>query len=87
MRFKEALEELDSRQPQRMVPDLTRITELAALLGDPQLTYPSIHVTGTNGKTTTSRLIAALACEHGISAGLYTSPHLETVTERLSGCD
>ena len=87
MRFQEALDELDSRQPQRMVPDLTRITELAALLGDPQLTYPSIHLTGTNGKTTTSRLIAALACEHGIPAGLYTSPHLESVTERLSGCD
>jgi dihydrofolate synthase/folylpolyglutamate synthase len=86
MRFEDALAELDSRQPQRMIPDLSRITRLAELLGDPQLTYPSIHVTGTNGKTTTSRFIATLACEHGIPSGLYTSPHLESVTERLSDC-
>lgn len=86
MRYEQALAELDSRQPRRMIPDLTRITRLAELLGEPQLTYPSIHVTGTNGKTTTARLIAALACEHGIPAGLYTSPHLQSVTERMSDC-
>ncbi|MFL5766602.1 MAG: bifunctional folylpolyglutamate synthase/dihydrofolate synthase [Actinomycetota bacterium] len=86
MRFAEALAELDGRQPQRMVPDLERITSLAKLLGDPQLTSPTIHVTGTNGKTTTSRLITAIACAHGLSTGLYTSPHLESVTERISVC-
>ncbi len=86
MRFAEALAELDGRQPQRMVPDLERITALAKLLGDPQLTSPTIHVTGTNGKTTTSRLIAAIACAHGLSTGLYTSPHLESVRERISVC-
>jgi dihydrofolate synthase/folylpolyglutamate synthase len=86
VRFAEALAELDGRQPQRMVPDLERITALAKLLGDPQLTSPTIHVTGTNGKTTTSRLITAIACAHGLSTGLYTSPHLESVTERISIC-
>ena len=86
MRFEEALAELDGRQPERMVPDLERITALAKLLGDPQLTSPTIHVTGTNGKTTTSRLITAIACAHGLSTGLYTSPHLESVTERISVC-
>jgi len=69
-----------------MVPDLARILKLATLLDDPQLSYPTIHVTGTNGKTTTARAITALACAHGITAGLYTSPHLESVTERFSVC-
>lgn len=86
MRFEEALAELDSRVPERMVPDLVRITAVSQLLGDPQLTYPTIHVTGTNGKTTTARLITGLACAHGITTGLYTSPHLLSVTERLSVC-
>ena len=86
MRFAEALAELEARVPERMVPDLSRITALAELLDDPQLTYPTIHVTGTNGKTTTSRLIAALACGHGLRAGLYTSPHLRSVTERIAVC-
>jgi dihydrofolate synthase/folylpolyglutamate synthase len=86
VRFEEAIAELDGRQPERMVPDLERITALAKLLGDPQLTSPTIHVTGTNGKTTTSRLITAISCAHGLSTGLYTSPHLESVTERISVC-
>jgi dihydrofolate synthase / folylpolyglutamate synthase len=86
VRFDEALADLQARQPERMVPDLHRITALAELLDDPQLTYPTIHVTGTNGKTTTARLVAALACAHGLTAGLYTSPHLLSVTERLAVC-
>jgi dihydrofolate synthase/folylpolyglutamate synthase len=86
VRFEEALAELESRQPQRMVPDLSRITALAELLDDPELAYPTIHVTGTNGKTTTSRIAAALACAHGLTTGLYTSPHLISVTERLQVC-
>jgi dihydrofolate synthase / folylpolyglutamate synthase len=84
--FAEALAELDGRQPERMVPDLDRIRALAELLGDPQRTYPTVHVTGTNGKTTTTRLVTALACAHGIVAGAYTSPHLASVTERLAAC-
>jgi dihydrofolate synthase/folylpolyglutamate synthase len=86
VRFEEALAELDGRKESRMVPDLARILKLATLLDDPQLSYPTIHVTGTNGKTTTARAVTALACAHGITAGLYTSPHLESVTERFSVC-
>src|SRR5687768_12523933 len=68
-------------------PDLERIRALGELLDDPQLRYPTIHVTGTNGKTTTARLIARIACAHGLTTGLFTSPHLETVRERMQLCD
>jgi dihydrofolate synthase / folylpolyglutamate synthase len=84
--FADAVADLEGRQPERMVPDLDRITALSELLDRPQLTYPTIHITGTNGKTTTTRLISALACAHGITAGAYTSPHLGSVTERISVC-
>src|SRR5678815_705346 len=67
-------------------PDLDRMRALAALLDDPQLTYPTIHVTGTNGKTTTARLIAAIACAQGLTTGQFTSPHLLSVVERLEIC-
>jgi dihydrofolate synthase/folylpolyglutamate synthase len=86
VRFEEALAELESRQPERMVPDLSRITALAELLDDPELAYPTIHVTGTNGKTTTARIATALSCAQGLTTGLYTSPHLLSVTERLQVC-
>jgi dihydrofolate synthase/folylpolyglutamate synthase len=86
MNFREALAELDGRRESRMVPDLSRILALATLLSDPQLTYPAIHVSGTNGKGTAARVAAELACAHGLTTGLYTSPHLLSVTERLSVC-
>ena len=87
MRFADAVAELDTRQPEHMPePDLERIRALAELLDDPQLTYPTIHVTGTNGKTTAARLAARLACAHGITTGLFTSPHLLSVTERFQVC-
>jgi dihydrofolate synthase / folylpolyglutamate synthase len=85
--FQEALADLDARQPTRMVPDLDRIRALADLLDHPERTYPSIHVTGTNGKTTTARLIGRILCGHGLAAGVYTSPHLSSVTERLALCE
>ena len=86
MNVADALADLEARQPERMVPDLTRIAAMAELLDHPERTYPTIHVTGTNGKTTTARLITALACEHGLTTGTYTSPHLHAVTERLALC-
>jgi dihydrofolate synthase/folylpolyglutamate synthase len=87
VRFAEAVAELDARQPEHMPkPDLDRIRALAELLDSPQLTYPTVHVTGTNGKTTAARLVARLACAHGLTAGLFTSPHLWSVTERLEVC-
>jgi dihydrofolate synthase / folylpolyglutamate synthase len=76
--------ELDERGPGRMVPDLSRIEALLDLMGSPQLAYPSIHVTGTNGKTSTTRMIDSLLRAHGLRVGRYTSPHLETVRERIT---
>jgi dihydrofolate synthase/folylpolyglutamate synthase len=75
---------LDARFPSRMVPDLDRIVDLLDLLGSPQRSYPSIHITGTNGKTTTARMIDALLRGFGVRTGRYTSPHLESVTERIA---
>ena len=82
----QALKELDSRKESRMIPDLSRILSLATYLDDPQLSYPTIHVTGTNGKGTAARVVTEIACAHGLTTGLYTSPHLDSVTERLSVC-
>jgi dihydrofolate synthase / folylpolyglutamate synthase len=87
VRFADAMAELQGRQPEHLPePDLQRIRGLATLLADPQLTYPTVHVTGTNGKTTTARLAAAIACAHGLTTGLFTSPHLASVTERFEIC-
>jgi dihydrofolate synthase/folylpolyglutamate synthase len=87
MRFSDALAEVDSRQPEHMPkPDLERIGALVELMDHPQRTYPTVHVTGTNGKTTAARLVARLACAHGLTTGLFTSPHLRSVTERLELC-
>ena len=82
--YEHAHDALLARGPGRMVPDLTRITQLASLMGDPQLSYPSVHVTGTNGKGSIVRMVGALCSAAGLSAGTYTSPHLQSVRERLS---
>src|SRR5512144_604447 len=74
---------LIARQPARMVPDLERMRRLMDLLGSPQRAYPSIHVTGTNGKTSTARMVDALLGELALRTGRYTSPHLESVTARI----
>lgn len=65
------------------VPSLDRMRELARRLGDPQRRFPVIHLTGTNGKTSTARITASLLGAAGLRVGLYTSPHLERVNERL----
>ncbi|HEX6967491.1 MAG TPA: folylpolyglutamate synthase/dihydrofolate synthase family protein [Micromonosporaceae bacterium] len=67
-----------------MVFDLGRIEQLLDLLGSPQRAYPSIHLTGTNGKTSTARMIDALLRAFGLRTGRYTSPHLESVRERIN---
>ena len=55
-----------------MVPDVSRITALTELLGDPQLAYPTVHVTGTNGKGSVVRMVGALCSAAGLAAGTYT---------------
>ena len=67
----------------RIAPSLERIAALVDILGSPQLTYPTIHVGGTNGKTTTSRMIDSLLFEMGLRTGRFTSPHLESYLERI----
>lgn len=68
-------------------PDLSRIRALAELLGNPQDSFDSIQVAGTNGKSSTTRMIAAILGAHGLHTGFYTSPHLQSPRERfgLSG--
>ncbi|MHB2022317.1 MAG: bifunctional folylpolyglutamate synthase/dihydrofolate synthase [Mycobacteriales bacterium] len=76
--------ELTKRWPESSVtPSLDRIRKLTGLMGDPQHAFPGVHVAGTNGKTTTTRLVDALLRELGLRTGRYTSPHLESVTERI----
>ncbi len=65
------------------LPSLERISALVGALGDPQTTYPIVHITGTNGKGSTSRMTTALLQACGLSVGTYTSPHLEQINERL----
>jgi dihydrofolate synthase / folylpolyglutamate synthase len=76
--------ELMARGFTRMEFDLGKIERLLDLLGSPQRAYPAIHLTGTNGKTSTARMIDSLLRAHGLHTGRYTSPHLETVRERIS---
>jgi dihydrofolate synthase / folylpolyglutamate synthase len=65
---------------------IDRMRALLAALGDPQRAFPSIHVVGTNGKSTATRTIAALLHAEGLKAGAYTSPHVSGWHERLD-CD
>jgi dihydrofolate synthase / folylpolyglutamate synthase len=68
----------------KTAPTLARIRSLTELLGSPQLEFPAVHLTGTNGKTSATRMIAALLDTVGLSTGSYTSPHLARVSERIA---
>ncbi|WP_405618073.1 bifunctional folylpolyglutamate synthase/dihydrofolate synthase [Streptomyces sp. NBC_01511] len=68
----------------KLEPSVARIEALMDVLGDPQRAYPSIHITGTNGKTSTARMIEALLGAFDLRTGRYTSPHVSSVTERIS---
>ncbi|MFE7427240.1 bifunctional folylpolyglutamate synthase/dihydrofolate synthase [Streptomyces sp. NPDC014735] len=68
----------------KLEPSVTRIAALMDVLGEPQRAYPSIHITGTNGKTSTARMIEALLGAFDLRTGRYTSPHVQSITERIS---
>jgi len=84
-RLREVEREILGRAPEHDVePSLDRIRAVMELLGDPQRTFPVIHLTGTNGKTSTTRMIETLCREHGLTTGRFTSPHLHSVRERIA---
>ena len=89
MDFQQALAHLDARADYEKSgtiaePSLDIIQRLLSVMGDPQTTYPVIHVTGTNGKGSTSQMITRLLMAHGLTVGTYSSPHLEQVNERMT---
>jgi len=83
--LREVEAELMGRWPEtRLEPSLKRISALMDVLGEPQRSYPSIHITGTNGKTSTARMIEALLGAFDLRTGRYSSPHVQAMTERIS---
>ena len=83
-RLREVEREILSRRPEASIePTLERMATLVSLLGDPQRACPVIHITGTNGKTSTARMIDALLRARGLRTGRFTSPHLASMRERI----
>ena len=80
-----AEEAILARAPEHdLQPSLERIAAVMDLLGEPQRSFPAIHVTGTNGKTSTARIIERILREMGLTTGRFTSPHLHDIRERIS---
>ncbi|MDG2496735.1 MAG: bifunctional folylpolyglutamate synthase/dihydrofolate synthase [Aquiluna sp.] len=85
LRFKEVLDSLYARQPENQIrPRLEPTRRLVEFMGNPQDNYRIIHITGTNGKTSTARIIERLLREHGLRTGRLTSPHLVSFNERIA---
>lgn len=82
--YEAAVAFLDRRIGEGIRPGLERISKLLELMGDPHLSYPVIHVAGTNGKTTVVRMISDILGAHGLFTGSFTSPHLHRVEDRYS---
>ena len=84
-RLREVEQAIDARAPETDIePSLDQIRAVMDLLGDPQRGYPVIHLTGTNGKTSTTRIIDSLLREMGLRTGRFTSPHLHSMRERIA---
>lgn len=84
-RLGEVYGQILARAPEHdLVPSLDRIAAVVEMLGDPQRAYPTVHLTGTNGKTSTARMAERLLREQGLRTGRFTSPHLNDVRERIS---
>lgn len=84
MDYRQAEEYLNERARFGIKQGLERIRILCGKLGDPQIAFPSIHITGTNGKTSTARMAASILEVGGRKVGRYTSPHMQKITERIS---
>ena len=83
--FARAYAALVARAPENEIePGLERIRRVMELMGDPQNSYRSIHIAGTNGKTTTARVAEAILMGAGLRVGRITSPHLHSPTERIA---
>lgn len=83
MDYESAIGYLERHIDLGMKPGLSRMIELLELMGHPEFGYPIVHVAGTNGKTSTSRLITVILAAHGLNTGTFTSPHLERIEERI----
>ncbi|OIO83891.1 MAG: hypothetical protein AUK32_09330 [Candidatus Aquicultor secundus] len=84
MNYNQALDYITSALQFGINPGLRKIEAVCELLGNPQLTYPTIQITGTNGKTSTTWMTGKLLSAAGLKTGCYTSPHLHTYRERFS---
>ncbi len=84
MKYSEAVDFLDSKVVLGVKPSLDRISATCRELGEPQSAYDAIQITGTNGKTSVAHMCAGILSRCGLKTGLFTSPHLETVRERIS---
>ncbi len=84
-RLREVYQAILTRAPEHdLVPSLDRIAAVCRLLGDPQKAFEAVHVSGTNGKSSTTRMIERLLREHGLRTGRFVSPHLNDVRERIA---
>lgn len=83
MDYDRAVDYLDAHIGQGMKPGLERIATLLEMMGHPEDGYPIVHVAGTNGKTSTSRICTMILTGHGLNTGTFTSPHLERIEERI----
>ncbi|MGL5866253.1 MAG: bifunctional folylpolyglutamate synthase/dihydrofolate synthase [Dermatophilaceae bacterium] len=84
-RLREVEHSILARAPEHdLQPSLDRIAAVVDLLGEPQRTFPVIHLTGTNGKTSTARIVDAVLGQLGLATGRFTSPHLHSMRERIS---
>ncbi len=83
MKYEELIIELYSRRTKGIKLGLERMNSVLQKLNNPHLSYPSIHIAGTNGKGSVSKIIYSLLKAHGFNVGLFTSPHLTRFTERI----
>ena len=89
MNYEEALRYLDAnanyeRTGKVDTPSVAGIAKLMDVMGNPHLAYPVIHITGTNGKGSTAQIITRLLMAHGLTVGTYSSPHLQSINERIA---